>query len=230
MKDLSTTIIITALLLLPLAVWSETADFEVWNNRLAIPTLIPEPSRHTPHYSTGTFLPPIIKESLTLTPADNPILLTTTTRVSPNVTVTLTAGTAVYAHEFAGFIVAGHLVAEGTTAQPIQFISNEVHPLNQTWSGITVTKDGQLTITHADLHHASPAFTCLTGSNASLSNVHITDTSLGIFTTTPDCRLSHSRINSTRDGIVAIGVAPTVAHTKIFAARSDIVKIDETSN
>lgn len=230
MKDLSTTIIIAALLLLPLAVWSETADFEVWNNRLAIPTLTPEPNRHTPHYSAGTFLPPIIKESLTLTPADNPILLTTTTRVSPNVTVTLTAGTAVYAHEFAGLIVAGRLIAAGTAAQPIQFASNEVHPLNQTWSGITATKDGQLTITHTNLHHASPAFTCLTGSSASLSNIHITDTSLGIFTATPDCRLSYSRINSTRDGIITIGVEPAVAHTKISAARNDIVKIDKTSN
>ena len=228
MKDLSTTIIIAALLLLPLAIWSETADFEVWNNRLVIPTLTPEPNRHTPRNDAGTFLPPVIEESLTLTPADNPILLTTTTRISPNATVILTPGTAVYAHEFAGLIVAGHLVAEGTAAQPIQFISNEVHPLNQTWSGITVTKDGQLTITHADLHQASPAFTCLTGSNASLSNVHITDTSLGIFTTTPDCRLSYSRINSTRDGIVAIGVAPTVAHTKIFAAHGNIVKYVRT--
>ncbi len=230
MNDLSTTIIIAALLLLPLAVWSETADFEVWNNRLVIPILTPEPNRHTPRNDAGTFLPPIIKENLTLTPADNPILLTTTTRISPNATVILTPGTTVYAHEFAGLIVAGHLIAAGTTAQPVQFTSNEVHPLNQTWSGLTAAAGGQLTITHTNFHYASPTFTCLAGSNASLTNIHITDTSLGVFTATPDCSLNHSRLSSTRDGIIAIGVEPTVAHTKISAARSDIVKIDETSN
>lgn len=217
MKDLSTAVIIAALLLLPLAVWGETADLKVWNNRLVIPTLTPEPNRHTPRHVAGTFLPPVITENITLTPADNPVLLTTTTRIVPDVTVILTAGTAVYAHEFAGFVVAGHLIAAGTPARPIQFSSNEVHPLNQTWSGLTAAWGGKLTITHANFRHASPAFTCLAGSHASLSNIHITDTSLGIFTTTPDCRLSYSRLNSTRDGIIARGVEPYVLDTTINA-------------
>lgn len=187
MKDLSTTLLIITLLLLPLTVWGETGNSKTWNNRLVIPYLITEPSRHTPLHTTGTFLPPTIDHDLTLTPADNPVLLTAVTRIDPNATLNLAPGTIVYAHEFAGIEVAGKLVVQGTDQQPVLFTSNELHPLNQTWSGITVTKEGQATIAHAIFHHASPALTCLNGSHAILTNTHITDTILAVFNTSPNC-------------------------------------------
>ncbi len=226
MRHLSTALLITFILLLPIFIWAERTNAEVWQNRLAIPSFENEPNRHTPVHFAGTFLPPTINHDLTLTSTDNPILLTTTTRIAPNATLTLKPGTTIYAHEFASLIIAGQLIAQGSAKQPIQFISNETHPLNQTWGGITVTENGQTNITQALFRHASPALTCLPDSSANLSNVHIKDTSLGVFTMSPTCRISHSRINSTRNGIVAVGVEPSVIDTKIFAADNNITKND----
>ena len=224
MRHLSTVLLIGSMVLLPLLIWVEQTNAEVWQNRLAIPFFTEEPDRHTPVHFAGTFLPSAINNDLTLTPTDNPILLTTTTRISPNATLTLAPGTTVYAHEFAGIIVAGQLIAQGSTKQPIQFFSNEAHPLNQTWGGITVVKDGQAVIKHAAFHHASPALTCLIDGQAALTDSHISNTALGVFTMSPACRISRSRINSTRDGIVAVNTEPAVLSTEISAARTDIVK------
>jgi hypothetical protein len=224
MRYLSTALLIGFILLLPLLVWAEHTNVEVWQNRLAIPFFEDEPNRHTPVHTIGTFLPPTINHDLTLTPADNPILLTTTTHINPDATLTLTPGTTIYAHEFANIIVSGQLIAQGNSNDLIQFISNEAHPLNQTWGGITIVKDGQATISQATFHHASPTITCLLGSSASITSVHLTDTSLGLFSSSPSCHIRNSRINSTRNGIVAINNTPTIINTKIFAAHNDMVK------
>lgn len=220
MRDLSTTLLLSALLLLSLAIWAETANSKVWNSRLVFPDLITEPRRHTPQHTTGTFLPSSIAQDLTLTPADNPILLTATTRIAPRVTLTLSPGTTVYAHEFAGLTVLGQLIIGSPSNQPVLLTSNELHPLNQTWSGITVTEGGGATITNAVFRYASPALTCLPGSQATLTNSHITNTALGVFTASPPCRLNHSRINSTRDGLVAIDTKPQILDTTINARHS----------
>lgn len=228
MRNLSTVLLIGFILLLPLLAWAEHTNAEIWQNRLAIPFFKDQPNRHTPAHSIGTFLPPTINRDLTLTPTDNPVLLTTTTRIAPGTTLTLTPGTKIYAHEFASLTVAGQLIAQGSTKQPINFFSNEVHPLNQTWGGIIISENGQATIAQVTFQHASPALTCQAGSHATITNTQITDTSLGIFTTTPSCLINDSRISSTRNGIVAINIEPTITNTKISAANHDILKKQST--
>jgi len=187
MKDLSTALLIGALILLPLTIWGETSSLRNWNNRLAIPYLTSQPDRHTSKHTTGTVLPSVISEDLSLAPVNNPVLLTTTTRTNAGITLKLAPGTTIYAHEFSGIIIEGRLSVQGTKEQPVLFTSNEIHPLNQTWSGITITKGAQATITHATFHYASPTLTCLVDSNATLTNTHITDTILAVFNANPNC-------------------------------------------
>ena len=224
MRNLSTALLIIFILLLPILIWAEHTNMKAWQNRLAIPLFEPEPDRHAPTHNTGTILPPVIDKDLTLTPNNNPILLTGTTHLNANTTLTLTPGTTIYANEFSSIIVAGQLIVQGDDSLPVLFTSNETHPLNQTWGGIIVTADGQATITQANIHHASPSLTCLSDSHATLTNSHLLDTALGVFTASPFCHINNSRINSIRDGIVAIDIDPAITNTKIFAGRQDIVK------
>ncbi|MFH1354235.1 MAG: hypothetical protein ABIH36_03010 [bacterium] len=217
MKDLSTGLLVCALILLPLIAWSEARDLKSWNNRLVIPYLTSQPDRHTQKHTAGTTLPPVINEDLILTPANNPVLLTATTRINAGATLSLSPGTAIYAHEFSGIIIEGKLVAQGLKDEPILFTSNELHPLNQTWNGLIVTGEGQATITHAIFHYASPALTCLADSNTTLNSSYITDASLGIFTDSSACHIKDSRINSIRDGIISIGLEPQILDTAINA-------------
>ena len=156
-KHLSTTLLVTALILLPIAIWAEQVDSKVWYNRLAIPEFEPKPNKHTPRHADGTILPPIIKKDLRLTPNNNPVLLTAVTHIAPGATVTVDPGTNFYAHEFARLIVEGTLNLNGTLANPITLTSNEVHPLNQTWGGLVVTNTGRANITHAKFRYSSPA-------------------------------------------------------------------------
>src|SRR5688500_8234447 len=107
MKHLSTTILLATLVLLPLAALAEHGNSKVWAERLIWPDLAEEPDRHTPRYIDGTILPPRITGTHVFTPADNPVVLTGTTRLEAGGSVTLEAGTLVVAHEFALLEVAG---------------------------------------------------------------------------------------------------------------------------
>ena len=144
MKHLSTTILLCALLLLPLAAIAEHADLKVWNERLAWPNLEPEPDRHTPRYTDGTLLPPTITGDVVLTAADNPVLLPSTTRIERGASLTLMPGTLIAAHEFAALQVAGTLTVNGSDNAPVVFASNELHPENQVWNGVLAEENSKV--------------------------------------------------------------------------------------
>lgn len=230
MKTISSLALVAALLLLPIAIWAESTDGKTWQNRLYLPILEPEPNRHTPIHTTGTFLPPTINRNIKLGPQDNPILLTTTTRIPAHITVTVSAGTTIYAHEFAQLIVDGKLIIRGTATKPVQLTTNEEHPLNQTWSGISVTASGQATIKHAAIRHASPAISCLPGSTAVITDVLIEVGSLGVFLASNTCQVSNTIIRGVRDGIVAVDVSPQLTNTSITAKFNEVRKINVTGS
>jgi hypothetical protein len=225
MKHLSTALLGCVLLLIPLAVWTEHESPKVWQNRLVWPEFSLEPNRHTPRHTDGTFLPPVITANRTLAENDSPVLLTGTTRIPTGVTLTIAAGTTVYAHEFATLVVDGTIVLEGSTAHPVVLTTNELHPENQVWGGITVTKTGRARIAHAVIRAATPAITCQPGARATLASFDIETQTLGMFTASRFCSLADSTIRSTRDGIVAVGVEPPITNTAFFVARHDIKRI-----
>lgn len=225
MRHLSTIVLTVALLAAPLAVVAEHAAAKTWHSRLAIPDL--EPARHTPRFTDGTWLPPVITSNLELTADDNPVLLPFTTHIPAHVTVTVGPGTAVYAHEFASLSVTGRLLVNGAARQPVTFASNELHPVNQVWSGLTLADGSQATLTHTRLQHSTPALTCLPGSRLTATGVDISETSLGMFAASSHCRLSSSRIRSRRDGVISLGADPQLRDTNITAGHSPVRLIDK---
>ena len=227
MKWLSTTLFTITLMLLPATVVIERQDFSTWSNRLLIPSFEPEPNRHTPKHFVGTFLPPRINKDTTLSIDDNPIILTSTTYIQPGVTLTLNPGTRLYANENANLSISGRLISKGNQNQPVWFSSNEEHPLNQTWSGVSVMSEGTAVLEHTTIEDASPAISCLTKSKISVSSSKITKTIMGAFITGRDCSISDTVIRSLRDGIVVVNTNP-VLFNNIITAKKDVIKKVDT--
>lgn len=178
MKDF---LLIIALLLIPLAIVAERADVSTWQSRLVLPRFITEPDRHTPIHATGTVVPPIVTTNLTLTPADNPVILVRETVIPAGVTVTLAAGTQLFAHEFSTLRVDGELVIRGTANQPVTLATNEQHPDNKIWNGIILSSGARANLTHAQIHDAVPALTCLPDSTLTTQSVAIKNTTAATF-------------------------------------------------
>lgn len=222
MKRLSTTLFIVALMLLPAASVFESQAFSTWNKRLAIPEFESRPNRHTPKYFVGTFLPSKIYKDTTLSADNNPIIITSKTDVQTGITLTLEPGTLLYANENAGLSISGHLIAKGTQNKPIRFSSNEEHPLNQTWLGISVVSNGIATIEHIIIEDASPAISCLAESHASVSSSKITKTVMGAFIASHNCSIINTVIRSLQDGIIVIDANPTLLNNTITANKNDI--------
>lgn len=146
-----------------------------------MPRFEAEPNRHTPLFTTGTFLPPVIAADRTLTPANNPVIIAKTVRVPPNVTLTIQPGTRLVAHEYARLEVQGQLRVVGTAQAPVKFSSNERHPENQMWAGIVFEAGGRGLIRQARLKAASPAVSCLVGSAVTLDSVAIVGSIMDTF-------------------------------------------------
>jgi len=225
MPNLTTALVTTLLLLLPLAVFAEQAFVDAWPSRLFIPEFNPPPNRHTPIHYEGTYLPPVITKDLTLSPSHNPVLLGTTIHINPEATLTIEPGTKAFAHENARLTVAGHLRISGTQNRPVIFSTNEQHPLNQTWLGIVAEQNSRVDITHTIIQYASPAISCLDSSQTTINNIHIRQGNTGIYQTSTHCLINNSRIYSTRDGIISINTEPAIHNTTISAAKNKIIKI-----
>jgi len=213
----SAILITVALLLIPAAIWAEQTNLKVWQNELVAPITTPEPNRHTPQFTDGAILPPVINKDLTLSPTDNPVILAFNTIVSNGTTLTILPGTNIFTHEFTTLTIAGQLDIVGTNTQPVTISSNEVHPLNQTWGGIIVTAPGQADISYLTSSQGSPAISCLPGSQVAVTNSELSAQLVGVFASSDNCTFTDSRIRSTRDGIIAIGSEPQLFNTSINA-------------
>lgn len=225
MKQFSTVILSIALLLIPLAIWAEGANYAVWNNRLLIPYFEDEPNRHTPFLTAGTYLRPTIDQDTTLSPTNNPIIVTGTTTIQPNVTVIILPGTQFVMHEFAGLINHGKLHANGSSTNPIVFTTNETHPLNQTWNGITSSNASTTTLNYTHIQYASPGISCLTGSQVTVNNSRIETGAVGLYAETPNCRITNSTIKDVNQGVVTINSEPLITNTIISARQNNIKNV-----
>lgn len=208
MKWLASLVLSACLLLVPLLIQFERSAGATWTTRLLLPTLEAELARHTPRLSEGTFLPATITVSRTLTAADNPVLFTHPTRVAEGVTLTISPGTHLFFHEFASLVIAGTLNAAGTSVQPITLQTNELHPLNQVWHGISVAKGGTATLAYLDFEDASPALSCLPASQLRAEHITITRGSMGVFAASPTCTFADTIMTGIRDAVAAVGITP----------------------
>ena len=225
MKHLSTAIITIALLSTPLAIWLEKNNYSIWNNQLVLHELQPEPNRHTLVRSEGKYLPRIIEQNLTLSSSEGPFLISGTINIQPTATLTIEPGTQILAHEFGQIINQGVLVINGTKQQPVTISTNELHPLNQTWSGIVSTPQSTTSITNAHIQHASPAITCQTSSTVSINNSLIEQGNLGVFSESQSCNVTDSIIKSLGDGVIYATTEPDLSNTTINAHATTIKKI-----
>lgn len=219
-ERLAPALLVLSLLLIPVAMRGERLSAAAWRERLVQPDFIAEPNRHTPRHSQGTYLPARITHDTHLTPADNPILVAGTTHIPAGITVTVDPGTTLFAHEFSRLTVAGTLVLRGTAAAPIVLQSNEAHPDNQIWYGLTFQPGSRADIRHTRIVQASPAVTCLAGSRLTAHTLTADSGSLAIFSTTPQCRLTDSTIRGAYDGVIAAEPDSLLFNTTVSARRS----------
>lgn len=217
--------LIAALVCIPALIYFERTEFTTWTSPLLFASFEPSLARHTPRVSEGTFLPPVVTASRTLSPADGPVIITQSTQIPAGVTVTIQPGTQVFFNEFATLNVAGALNAVGSVAQPIYFQTNEVHPSNQAWGGIVFAATGLGHLTHVRLTDASPGITCVDRSRATVRSTTILRGSLGFFNASATCQLFDTTINSSHDGVVLTAAAPDLdPSTSVRAPRSLIAR------
>lgn len=176
-----------ALLATPALFWLQQTASTTLNQRLWLPQLIAPVDRHTPLYTNGTYLPPTISTDYTLPASASPLLLANTTRVAPGATLTLAAGTKLYASEFATLIVDGELNTPGTANQPIIFSTNEQHAANQLWNGLVFNSGSTGQLTHTTIEFAAPAVTCLKNSHVTSTYTRLKNTKVPIFSKAPQC-------------------------------------------
>lgn len=156
-----------ALVLSPALFWLQQATPEVFNQRLFLPQLLPVLDRHTPRYTTG--------------------ILTGTTRVAAGTTLTIPAGTRIYANEFATLVIDGTLITQGTQDKPVIFSTNEQHEANQLWNGLVLSAGSRSDLHHTTIEYAAPAVTCLENSSLTSNHVTIKNTKVPVFTEQPNC-------------------------------------------
>jgi hypothetical protein len=189
-------------IVVPLAMWIEHTENPTWTNRLALPSFKDEENRHTPLLTQGTFLPPTIPDTLTLTPAQNPVILTTVTHIPANSSLIIKPGVHIYAHEYAAIVVAGSLTMQGTATEPVTITTNEKHPSNQVWAGIITLSGGRTSIDQAHIAFASPAITCTAKSIVAITNSRLEDGNTGIFNASDNCRNDHITFKRIHDTII----------------------------
>ncbi len=222
MKNISSILLVIALLLIPSAAVLEKSDIKLWNAPLLTADVTNEPNRHTPIHPLGTFLPPTINKDTTYTVADNPIIIAGIVNVPTTSSLTFTPGARVYVHEHGNLRVAGNLNIKGTKEEPVTFTTNEAHLDNRTWNGITLESTSRANIANAQFRYGAPGISCLTGSQANISNTKFQFGNLGIYTKSKACTFQNIAMDHLRDGIIAIGIDPDTSSIKIDAANRDI--------
>lgn len=219
---ISSLAVVVVLLGLPFLMWSERAAGTTWVERLVIPHIEETPDRHTPRFSQGTYLPPVVTRDTTLNATQNPILVAHTTRIPAGVTLTVTPGVQFYFHEFATLVVEGELMLGGTDESPITLSSNELHPANQLWNGIIFMPGSSAGITGTTIQQATPAISCLPSSHVRIGKSRLVQATTGVFTKSSDCHITDSTIQASQYGVIAVDVEPVLTNTTITAGKTPV--------
>ncbi|MEX0649583.1 MAG: hypothetical protein WD200_01115 [Candidatus Andersenbacteria bacterium] len=220
------TIIATiALLIVPFILLFEKIEATTWTERLAHPSFVTEPNRHTPLFPTAQYLPSRITNNTVIDSSQKVIAIAGTVIIPPNSNLTIPAGTTIAFHEHSKLVVEGTLVAIGTPTRRIRFVSNESHPDNQTWNGIEIASGGKATIEYTLLKHGDPAISCLSGSAAEVHDSIISNGNVGVYSQTTNCSISNTTIQGPLYGIVALGHEPLMSNLQIVARKLDILRL-----
>lgn len=199
----ATLIGIALIALVPLAVWVEKAEPTTWNTRLALPSFDETVNRHTPNTTTGTYLPPTILRSRTITKAESPVHVSSAVTIPKGVTLTIDEGSELFFSEYALLNVEGTLNVNGEAGSRVIFQTGEEHIQNRVWSGIIFKPGSTGTVRYTTIRHASPGVTCEAGSTTTFTRATIELGNIGVFTQTPACTFSHSIIQYVTVGIVS---------------------------
>lgn len=210
------------LLILPGAATVEYSNEKLWTERLLWPLFIEEENRHTPLFPLGTYMPPIMTESTTITSKQNPLLISRSVHIPRGVTVTIDPDVTIYVHEFGTIIVDGRLEIRGTRHSPILFSTNERHEDNKVWNGIFFRPGSSGKLSHTTFEYASPAVSCDAASTVAISNSTIHYGNLGIYTKSAHCDIVDSTIQGTGDGISAVHTMPSLNNVSFFVYRDDV--------
>lgn len=195
-------LVIAIVIVLPLAYVFEHKENNTWASRLIFPAFIDEENRHTPIVTSGTFLPPTVKENTTLTVAQNPVILSSTTTIPAGTSLTIQKGVVIYAHEYAALIVEGSLTIQGNEKQPVKISTNEKHDANKVWSGIITQPGGKTVIDQARISFASPAISCMAGSSVVIKNTRLEDGNAGIWQGSQTCTAENVTYKRIKDNII----------------------------
>lgn len=214
------------LLLIPLAIVTERAESNQWTQRLINPEYKQEIDRHSPKFTNGTFLSKSISANTTLSPDQNPIIISSIITLEKDATLTILPGTQFFVNEFSGLLIKGSLNINGEKDSPVVFTTNELHPDNQTWNGLTFESTGHGNINHTHISFASPAISCLKSSKVSASNIKVRDSLVGIITESNNCTLINSSVFAYRDGIIQINSQPQIVNTVFSGNQNDTRKIN----
>lgn len=217
------------LLLIPLAIVAERTVSNQWTQRLINPEYKQEIDRHSPKLTNGTFLAENISVNTTLSPEQNPVIIPSTTTIEKNATLTILPGTQFFVNEFSGLLIKGNLEVNGEKDNPIVFTTNELHPDNQTWNGLTFESTGNGNINHIHISFASPAISCLKSSKVSASNLKIRDSLVGVISESNNCTLINSSVFAYRDGLVQINSQPRIINSTITGNQNNVKSINNNS-
>lgn len=198
MNKLSVILASLILLAVPTLFVFQIKEGQTWQERLSIPNIEQLTSRHTPRFTTGTYLPSRITKDLVITKNQSPVLLANTVTVAPGTKLTIEAGTSIFANEFASLIIEGELVIRGTAQEPVLITTNELHTTNQVWNGISVVNKASAAIIYATIEYGYPNISCLQESTVEIKNSRLTHTSMGVFKESTACTLTNTRIISRR--------------------------------
>ena len=219
----STVLFTIALIVLPgIIFWGERAYDDVWKQPFLVTPAASNPPHDTLLEQTGTFIPGSITSSITYTSADSPLIITQPTSIPAGVTVIIEPGVDIVVNEFASLNVFGTLLLRGTAAEQIQLRTNQASPNQQTWAGILSHPDSVVQIDYATITNASPGISCLKSSVATIENVDISATLLGIYIESDNCRVTDSRIRAIEDGVVAVGIKPLITNTIISVGQEEV--------
>lgn len=145
------------------------------------------PDRHTPRFTNGTYLPPLITKNQTVPASASPVILTGATEIAVGTTLTIQAGTTLYANEFATLTINGSLISQGTPEKPVVFSTNEQNEANQVWNGLVFATGSHSQLSSTVIEYATPALSCLTHSSVTGTNVQLKNTKRPLFSEATHC-------------------------------------------
>lgn len=170
--------------------------------------------------ASPTYVEANVTEDATWTADDGPYVVTTDVTVADGATLTVEAGTTVYAGEGVTVTVAGSLLAEGTADRPVAFTTQQPNPDAGAWNTIRYVGDGdsRLRLANATVEYANTAVSV----DSTAGSVTVADSTLrehvraGVLATerggTPRLRVVRSTITDTGYAGVAAVVPATDPH------------------